>query len=479
MKMRTVLIGFLVIVTGFAGFSQNAATGNKLTLQQCIETGLASNATVMQYWVTMEGNKVDMNQARLNLLPDITGGASQNFSQGRSIDPYSNSPVTQGISSSNFNVGGGLILFNGLSLQNQIKRSTLDYQAAKLDWQQAKDNLTIDIILAYLQVLSRDEQLEQAKAQAVFSQKEVERLEILNKEGSIKPSDLSDLKGQYANDRIAIITAQNALETAKINLCQLLNIPYNKDLALERIDAGSFDAKYDNTPDSIYQTALEQLAAIKSVDLKAKSAEKALKVERGRLFPTLSFGVNVNTNYSSVAHQSQYINTVYVPTSDSAVISNVKYPVYSFHDNFTPSTKIPYRDQLNNNLYTTFGFSLNVPIFRRLQQRSRIKQAKITLQYSQYQASSARTRLNQIINQAFNDMVTSYDTYKTIIEQVDALKESFHAAEVRFNEGVGTSYDYLLTKNNLDRANFNLIAYKYDCILRTKVLDYYQGKKLW
>ncbi len=76
-------------------------------------------------------------------------------------------------------------------------------------------------------------------------------------------------------------------------------------------------------------------------------------------------------------------------------------------------------------------------------------------------------------------MITASDQYKVLLEQVDAYTESFRAAEIRFNNGVGTPVDYLTAKNNLDRANINLITAKYDYVLRTKILDYYQGKQLW
>ncbi|MDP4261232.1 MAG: TolC family protein [Bacteroidota bacterium] len=479
MKIRTVFIVSLFLVMYQTGIAQNTIAGNQFTLQQCIETGLANNLIVFQSGMQMQNSKIAMNQAKLNLLPDINGSASQNFSHGRSIDPYSNSPVTQGVSSSNFNLNSGVILFNGFSLQNTIKQYSLAYEASKMEWQQAKDNLTISIILEYLQVLSSGEQLEQVKNTVTYSEKEVERLTALNKEGAIRPSDLSDFKGQYAGEQLSIINAQTSLETAKITLCQLMNIPYNKDITLEKIEPGSFTTKYDDTPDKIYQTALQQFAVVKATDLRTKSAEKALKVARGQLFPTLRFGVNVSTNYSSVAFQSQYLNTVYGPTSDSANVNNIKYPVYKFRDNFTTLSKISYRDQLNNNLYTVYGFSLNIPIFNNFVQRDRIKQAKITLKSNEFVAKTTRTQLSQSIDQAYIYMVSASDSYKILIDQAEAYKESFRAAEVRFNQGVGTSLEYLTAKNNFDKANFSLIAAKYDYVLRTKVLDYYQGKKLW
>lgn len=474
MKTRTVFIVILFLVINKAGIAQN-----KLTLQQCIETGLTNNLDVLQSQLLMESDKINMRQARLNLLPDLNGSAAQTFSQGRSIDPYSNSPVTQGVSSSNFSLSSGVILFNGLSLQNTIRQNSLAYQASKMDWQQVKDNLTINIILAYMQVLSNEDQLAQANNQATLSAKQVERLDVQNKEGAIRPSDLSDLKGQYAADQLSVINIQNTLKTAKLSLCQLMNIPYTKDLALERIDAGALAAKYEDTPDKIYQTALQQLALIKAVDLRKQSAEKGVKVARGQLLPTLSFSASASTAYSSVALQNQYLNTVYVPTTDSTIVNNVKYPVYRFQDNFTPLVKIPYKDQLDNNIYTSYGFNLNIPIFNAFFQRNRIKQAKITLKNREFIAKTTKTQLQQSIEQAYINMTSASDRYKTLLEQVNAYTESFTAAETRFNSGLGNPIDYLTAKNNLDRANINLITAKYDYVLRTKILDYYQGKQLW
>jgi outer membrane protein len=455
------------------------AQQNKLSLRQCIETGLANNLDVYQSQLQMESDKINMSQAKMNLLPDLNGVASHNFSQGRSIDPYSNSPVTQGVSASNFNLNSGVILFNGLSLQNTIKQNSFAYQASKMDWQQVKDNLTINIILAYLQVLSVEDQLAQAKNQADLSSKQVERLEIMNQQGAIKPSDLSDLKGQYANDQLVIINTQNNLETAKLSLCQLMNIPYNKELELERIEPESFAVKYESTRDQIYQAALQQLALIKAVDLRTQSATKAVKVARGQLFPTLSFGANVSTNYSSVALQNQYLNTTYVPTSDSAIVNNIKYPVYRFQDNFSPYTKISYKDQLNNNVFTSFGFALRIPIFNSFTQRNLVKQAKIRLENREFIAKTTRTQLGQSVDQAYINMLSASGRSTVLLEQVSAYTESFRAAEIRFNNGVGTSVDYLTAKNNLDRANIALVIAKYDYVLRTKILDYYQGKQLW
>lgn len=475
MKHKFSFLGILVLVIGFS-LSTTAQT--KFTLQQCIETGLKNNLDVWTSQVQLETDAITKNQAKLNMLPNLNGNAGHNFNQGRSIDPFTNSPVTQNFSQSSFGLQSGIVLFNGLAYQNYVKQTKLAYEASKMDLQQVKDNLTINIILAYLQVLSSSDQLDQARNQLDLAAKQVERLTLQDKEGAIKPSDLSDLKGQYAGYKLSIATAENTLETAKISLFQLLNLPYTKDVVLERIAPEEFAAKYEETPDKIYQTALEQLALVKAVDLRQQSAAKAIKVQRGYLFPTLSFGGNLSTAYSSVAMQNQYINTTDVPSSDYVTVNGTPLPVIRKQDNFS-SSKINYNDQLNNNLYTSYGFSLNIPIFNALLQRNRLKQAKINFKNREFIAKTTRTQLNQFVEQAYVNMTSASDKYKALLDQTNAYNESFKAAEIRFTEGVGNSIDYLTVKNFLDQANINLINAKYDYVLRMKVLDYYQGKPLW
>ena len=45
-------------------------------------------------------------------------------------------------------------------------------------------------------------------------------------------------------------------------------------MAVERLDVTSFTDKYADTPDKIYETAMQQFAQIKSVNYSTQSAEK-------------------------------------------------------------------------------------------------------------------------------------------------------------------------------------------------------------
>ena len=475
---RVFLTTAILCVFGSNIFSQNNTAG-RLTLQQCIEMGIVNNLDVLQSDLQAQADEVRWKQAKLNRLPDLNASAGYQFNAGRSIDQFTNSYITDNSQYSYYSLGSGVTIFNGFVLQNLVKQNKFTYEASKMTLQQRKDNLTLSIILAYLQVLNNEDQLVQARNQMELTKQQLDRLEILNKEGAIKPSDLSDIKGQYAGDQVNIINTQTAVETAKINLFEFMNVPYDKNVALERLDVTSFTDKYADTPDKIYETAMQQFAQIKAVNYSTQSAEKGVKVAKGGLFPVLDLNAGINTYYSNTATNQIFLNSADVQSTDYVKLtSTTQLPVFKKENNYSYE-KISYLDQLNNNRSSGVSFDMRIPIFNSFQQRNRIKLAKIDLKNNVLVEKTAKTQLQRSIEQAYINMTAAFDRHKILLEQVDALTESFRAAEIRFNSGVGNSYDYLLVKNSLDRATINLINAKYDYVLRTKVLDFYKGMKLW
>jgi len=467
---------FLNVV--FVSFTLIASAQNKLTLKEAIETGIKNNIDVLQSDLLMQKADINLKQSRADMLPNLNASANHGVNQGRSIDPFTNAFINQKVNYANYGASSNILLFNGSSLHNQIKSNELGYQASKMELQQSKDNLTINIILTYLQVLSSEDILDRSREQKAVTDSQVTRLNILNQSGAIPPSQYYDLKGQLANDEIAIVDNQAALETAKLNLAQLLNIPYNKDLDVEKFPEESFNTFYDNTPENIYSTALQQFAQIKSTHLRTQSAEKYIRSMRGQLYPTISLNGNINTNYSSVASQEYFVKSTEVTSPDYVLINGSQVPVIKKQNNYD-SKKITYGNQLNNNLFTTVNLGISIPLFNSGQVRNKIKLAKIDLKNTQLVEENSKIQLQQSIERAYVSLTSSSDKYKLLLSQVNSFAESFRAAEIRFNSGASTSVDYLIAKNNLDRAKSNLIIAKYDFALRSKVLDYYQGKPLW
>ena len=438
------MIRFSFLVLVFFFFISDLQAQTIYPLQQFIDTALANNIPVKQAGLRAEEAQVNWKQARMNLLPDLNASISHGVNSGRSIDPFTNTYVTQSVNRANYGISSGVVVFNGMTLQNRIKETSLSYEAARMESRQSRDELTINVIQAYLSVLTSEDQLRQAEKQVESSRKALERLEVLNSQGAIRPSDLSDLKGQLMNDQLLLLNGKNQLETFKLQLAQLMNKPYDPLMKLDRISADEFLSTYPSSAAEVFELALNQFAGVKAVELRTKSAMYNLKANRGQLYPTLSFGGDINTNYSSIAQSG--------------------------------GQKIPYSSQLRNNRYTAIGLGLRIPIFNQSFVRNRIKIADINLRNSELVEENTRLRLHQLIDQAYLNMTNSYERYKLLMEQVNAYQESFRAAEIRFQSGVGTSIDYLTAKDRLDRASISLVNAQYDYVLRKRILDYYKGK---
>lgn len=450
----------------------------KLTLQQAIEMGIKNNIDVLQSGLVTEKSSLQWRQSKMSRLPNLNASVNEGTNYGKSIDPFTNTFIDQKVNFGNYGASSNILLFNGFSLQNEIKANKLGFEASEMELQQAKDNLSINIILAYLQILSAEDMQRQAQEQVLVTKNQVDRLALLNNEGAIPPADFYDLKGQYASEQVSITDSKANVETAKLLLTQLLNIPYQKDFEVAGLPEEPISTSSVSAPEEVYNIALKQLAAIKAANLRTQSAEKSISSAKGKMYPTLSFGGSLSTNYSSVATINEFLNSTTVASNDYVDIGGTQYQVFKKQDNYS-NHKLKFGNQLNNNLFYTLNLGLSIPLFNGSYARSQVKLAEINLKSAKLQEQNTKTLLQQAIERAYVNLVASSDKYRLLTDQVKAFAESFRIAEVKFNEGVITSVDYLVAKNNLDRAKSNLIIAKYDFLLREKILNYYEGKPLW
>ena len=446
-----------------------------LTIKQCVDLAITNNLQIQQSQIQLAQNGVLYKQSKDNLLPQINATLTQGQNYGRSISNVDNSYVDQQFGQGNYGVGANLLLFNGLSLQNAIKQNALAYDASKMDLQQQKDNITLNVVLAYLTVLSNQETLDIARRQASVDSAQVVRLEIQNQEGAIPPATLYDLKGQYASDLVNVVNADNALQTAKVNLFNVLNVPYQKDATYEMVSMNADVSDLRNSPDSIFQNALQIIPNIKATDLRVASYQKSIAVARGRYYPSLSLYGNLNSVWNSTNLTTFQGAPNVTATKDFVTVGTQDYFVNT--PGFTTTTqKTSFSDQLKNNRYQNFGLQLNIPILNYLSVRNNVKTAKLNYENAKVLANSSRNQLQQQVELAWQNLRSAYGQYKGYVEQVKAYGESFRTAEIRFNAGAITSVAYVIAKNNYDRANINLSVARYAYIFRTKILEYYQGR---
>ncbi len=466
--------GIILCIVGL--FSGTHVFSQKIyTLKQCVETALTNNIPVKQRALESEALKADWHRARANLLPSLNSSWDYGWNQGRSINPFTNTYINQQFSGSNAGFSSGITLFNGMQLQHTIRQTGYAFKASEQEWQQSKDKLTLDVLLAYLTVLNNEDTWNMLKERREVTSEQVKRLTTLFEKGAIASYMLSDMKGQLATDDISLVNQYNALQYAKMELSQLMNVAFDKAMQLERLPEAALLELYPAAPEEVYAASVASLAQVKAADFRVKSAEKGVQAAKGAFYPTVSFQGSVGTNYSSVSFTQVPGAVVEQPTGDFVTVDGLKTPVMTSSQQFT-TRSIPYNRQFSNNIGTYFGFRVSVPLFNNLAVHTQVRRARLAAKNAAYEADYTRLLLRQSIERAHQDMTAAYERYKVLQQQVTDYGESFRSAEIRFNLGTIVSTEYLLTKNNYDLSLLNLRQAWYEYIFRTRILDFYQGR---
>lgn len=149
--------------------SQDTVPVKRYTLRACVDIALVSNPDVEEARFSMETRKVYVGEARAALFPSVSGNVSRAVYNGKSVNPYTNTYVTQQYTADNYGLQAGVVLWHGSSILNYLRQSNLDYKASRMDYQQARDQVTVSVILDYLAVLNQAEQLAMAREQVTVT----------------------------------------------------------------------------------------------------------------------------------------------------------------------------------------------------------------------------------------------------------------------------------------------------------------------
>jgi outer membrane protein len=489
LKSAILVVTIAALATFQPAYSQTKVQQppNTYSLEDCIRIALETNPQVKISELQVQTNGNYAQQSRWQRWPSLSFSAGQGFSSGRNIDPYTNVYVQQNVNSNNFQLNSSVVLFNGFQLKNAVTRNDINVKASQKDLEAVRNDIMLNVALSYLQIISNEELIEVARRQVDASLLQVERTQKLVDAGTLAESNLLDLKAQLANDELTLVNNQNNLETSKLNLKQIMNMPGSEVINVVKIPVSDPTLQaYGATIQEIFDVAIGNLPQMKAANLRIESAKKSVEIARGAGMPSLSLGGGISTAFSSAAPKQRFISdgtgstTIDVPSTTNYVkYGDFTLPV--IQKVTTPNGSIQnfgYVNQLDGNRNSYLNLSLRIPIFANFQVKYNVANSKIQQKNIEYQAQQVQLTIRKNVEQAYIDMTNSAKRYSATANQVRALTEAFRVAQVRFDVGAINSTEYNIAKANLDRANGNLVQSKYDYVFRTKILDFYMNKPL-
>ncbi len=476
--MRKFKHSFILLLIAIMYLPFNALA-QEWSLEKCIEHAIENNIQIKQQTLQVSSHRSGVKQSKAALLPSVNASATHGYNFGRSVDPFTNDFSNTKVRSNNFGVGASIDLFRGGQNYHVLQKSNIELMASLQDLERIKNNISLNIATAYLQILFNKENLANAERQLNVTQLQVDRTIKLVNAGSLPKGDLLEIQAQKATEELAVINADNNLRMSYLTLTQFLELK-NEDIKNFSIEtpviSGIENEEVVLTVDMIYLEA-QQLPQIKSAEYRVKSAYESLAIAKGGRTPTLSMNLSWGTGYSD----ARKLYTGEIDTENVVpigFIGDATEQIVNTYDYITHEHDYEFGDQLKDNVSTSLTFRLSIPIFNNFQVQSNVIYKKLDYQNTEYSLELTKNELYKDIQQAYNNTKTALAEYKGSLKALEARKEAFKYMQQKFDVGMITTIEYNTSKIQLNEAETDLLRAKYNYIFTQKILDFYRGKEL-
>jgi len=466
------MLGILLAATlGFTVHAQEV-----ITLQKAIDLTLQNNLTIKQSKINEELGTADYQQAKNNLLPSLTVNPQASYNFGRSPNLTTYSYTSQSFLYVNGQASLSLTVFQGGQLRNQILANKITLDADKTTTEKTKNDLVLNVVTAYLQILTNQDLVTAANQQIGIAKITLDRAQKNFDAGNQTLADLSQAKAGLSTAEYNLTTAQNQLDISILALKQYMEMDPATEITVDRPDVSKLtDIQTAFAAPDVIKTALAINPDIKLAEVQQEGYLQAIKIAKGGYYPVVSLFGGLGTNYSSISQNVVGTSTVQTQIgvlqgTTTPVIGQFQSPIYS------PSYSIT--NQFGNNLNESFGVSVQIPIFNRFLARTTVKKAKLNYEYAQLSTELAKNTLSKTITQAVLDVQAAEKQYVSAQQTYYANKEAFNVVQQRYNVGLVNSLDYNTSLTNYNKAETDMIEAKYAVVFRSKVIDYYLGNQI-
>ncbi|MDE5585128.1 MAG: TolC family protein [Muribaculaceae bacterium] len=432
------LLAFLSALHSLPATSSNAQriTSNaKWTLDSCIDYALTHNVEIRQRLNAARQGELAVKEAKDRVLPNLSGYGSENFSFGRGLtadNTYANR------NTSSFSVGAqlSLPLFQGLRVVRSVKYSETNLKALVEQSEATKDDVTINVMAAFLQALYSREALGVARMSLGVSQDELRRREILLEAGKIPELDLFEARAQVSRDELTVVNARNDSVMAILDLANLLNIENDGSFDISPLQ--DCDLRMPSL-DEVWTNMQMANHALRAAAIRRQAAGESVEVAKSGYLPTLSFNAGLGTNY---------------------------YKTSGF-------TNEGFAAQMRHNFSKSLGFSLNIPIFDGFSTRNSVSRAKLEQLNSELDLENTRQQLYKTVSTAHAQAIAAEAKEKAAQAAVENTKAAFDAMTVKYDNGRANATEYEKAKTDYINAVSDRLQASYERQLRVRILRHY------
>ena len=435
--MKTALLTLAVSILLTPLYAQE-----KMTLEACMKYAIEHSTSVQQQEIALEDARQNYIGAVASAMPSINASTGGTMNYGRSIDPATNTYTTTSTFNNSYSLSGSLTVFNGLSTINTIKATKVMRAMGVEELQLARDQIAMNTMSAYFDVVYYYGTVEIAQEQLMTSQLELKQVQEQYELDLKAPADVAEVEAQVANYDYLLTEQQSNLELALIELRKVMNYPQEEPLEIDtEVDIEGM--LITETLEEVLNYALVYNPQIRSKEMNSRYYELNYASTKGRYLPSISLSGGFSTNY--------FVNV------DS------------------PGNYAKYFNQLGNNRGYYVGMSISIPIFSGLSRRVAKHRAKLQYDNAILAHTEQRRTLESEVARTYQEMQNFGKQYIMSQKKVQANDLAYRSVSQKFAEGMVTAIDLQTASNNLLQARSDLLHARLQYIIKCRMVGYYNG----
>lgn len=450
-----------------------------LTLEKAIGIARENSLRMRSSQISVGQAGINLASARQARYPTLNLGTNYSYNVGRSVNPLTYQFETTEFNYTNLSANTGVTVFGGNQINRSIQQARLSLQAAQESLFQEADNIALDVALAFLNLVFAEENLENARAQLKTSQDQLDQVLKGIAAGARPTNDRYELDAQVALREQNLTQQKNAVMLAQLSLQQILLWEGETPIRVERPNIDRLIAQEPGTldPRQIYAQALEYRHDVRAAEFNSQAGKKGIDVAKAGYWPRLTLGLGVNSGFTDLASVPTGFETQ-LTSVPGVIIDGEAVDFQTLQLVPVDFENISLGDQLDRNLGMGISVNLQIPIYNRRQVRSGVEQSRLQYEQNLVNEMSVKQGLQQNIQQAVADFLSSRENLTAQQKSVAALEAAYQAAQRRYEVGQGNAFELANAKNQLDAAVNQWTIARYDYVFKMKVIDFYLGRGL-
>ena len=443
----------IALVTVMASVIGTEAWGQAMTLRDCMEYAVSNSTKVRIQQAEIGDAQIARRNAVLKAFtPSISGSSYAYYNFGRSIDPETNTYVTETSFHNGYSVGAGITLFNGFEAVNNLKISKTSLAIGQTQEKQVEADICLAVMEAYYNVVYFKRLSDIYEAQVAVAEASLQKLQKQEEIGQKSHADVVQAEADLADRRYDAIEARNQYADQRTNLADLMFWPVDQELVIdtEMPDQVGHDALFvipgltgDLSERDVVDYALSHDPGVKIAGWQAENARRELATARWQLLPSLSLNAGWSTSYFNYPGQDLHLD--------------------------------PYRDQLRNHQGEYIQFSMSIPIYNRLQGHDNIARKRNAVKKMTAQYDQKRREVASEVQRAVQDRDGAQAAYEQALRKASVQEEAYQLNAKKMEQGLISSIEYQTATNNYLRAQADEMNSLFKYLIKQAVVRYYNG----